>query len=97
MARSTKRKDDLIEDLDLLLGELCTQSGFCNGLTAAQLFCATSQISAADFSRAILEAEGMDPDNHLEHQRSIRTRFRGRYGEYVDEATYRPAETVGSK
>jgi hypothetical protein len=32
-----KRQEDLLNDLNLLLGDLCRDFGFCNRLTAAEL------------------------------------------------------------
>ncbi|MEX0645536.1 MAG: hypothetical protein WD076_09510, partial [Parvularculaceae bacterium] len=88
MGRSKKRRPNLAEDLDILLGDLCRECGFCNGLTGASIVSSQETISAVNFSLLVLRAEGMEPDPHLEWSEKIARAFRDRYGDEIDEEKY---------
>jgi hypothetical protein len=90
MAWSKKRKPDLLDDLGLLLGDLCVQWGFCNRLLPDDLVCAGKTLTAVDFARAVLSAEGMNPDYEIRWLRAIRDSFVWRYGTSVSMERYRP-------
>jgi hypothetical protein len=54
-----KRKTDLSDDLDSLLDDLCREWGFCNRPAAVDLVTEGALLSASEFARAVLRAEGM--------------------------------------
>jgi hypothetical protein len=86
---STKRADTLADDLDLLLGDLCVRWGFCNGLTGHDLTKDERQLTAEDFARAVLVAEGFSrPELELEWLRSLKRLFIERYGHTVSASDY---------
>jgi hypothetical protein len=57
--RDMKRKTDLSDDLDSLLDDLCREWGFCNRPAAVDLVTEGALLSASEFARAVLRAEGM--------------------------------------
>jgi hypothetical protein len=75
-----KRKHDLSDDLGLLLGNICSEWGFCNRLTAEGLVTAGKPLGATEFARAVLRAEGMNPDHEANWVGRIEERFVVRYG-----------------
>ena len=83
--RGRKRSGRLEEDLQLFIDDLCVNGGFCNDLKALQLLAKHPVVSAQKFARAVLEAEGMDPERNAAHLRLIVRRFTDRYGQ--DEVT----------
>ena len=76
---SQARGDTLVADLEILLGDLCTQSGFCNRLIAQELLSKVS-LTAADFALTVLEAEGFDPELEPKWKRELSRVFVARYG-----------------
>lgn len=80
MTWSAKRAANLIEDLEIFLGDLCTEWGFCNRLTAEELIVAGKPVKAVEVAKAVLLAEGMNPECEVEWERRIRNRFIERYG-----------------
>ena len=76
----TNRREDLLDDLDRLLEDLCAQWGFCNQLTAADLVSARVALSDVDFANAVLEAAKMNPEYEPQWVRRIRERFAARFG-----------------
>ncbi len=88
MGWSKKRRPDLAGDLDILLGDLCAEWGFCNQLTGASIILSQKTISAVNFSLLVLSAESMEPDPHSEWSGKIANVFRDRYGEEIDERAY---------
>jgi hypothetical protein len=88
MPRNTKPKHDLSKDLGFLLGDLCRDWGFCNRLSAADLDTAGGVLTAIDFARAVLQAEGMNPESEANWDREIRERFVERLGPSVSEESY---------
>jgi len=87
-----KRKLDLPNDLDSLLDDLCREWGFCNRLTAADLFVEGAPLGAGEFARAVLQAEGMSSEYETSWMRRIRERLIARYGEFGSPESY--AQTI---
>jgi hypothetical protein len=93
---STQRAESLMEDLDILLGDLCVIWGLCNGLTGWELTQRGNTITADDFANAVLIAEQENPSEGINPAASvwfskIRRVFVDRYGEGVSEETFRNA------
>jgi len=78
---TAKRRENLAEDIDLLIGDLCTRWGFCNDLLAKDLFEDRSVITAEGFADAVLKAEGWDPEIDTHWRRKIKRAFVDRYGQ----------------
>lgn len=95
MAWSRKRKPELAEDLMLLLGGLCIEWGFCNRLDPDDLIRPGTTLTAEDFARAVVLAEGMNPDYEVRWRRAIRDAFVWRYGSSVSIESYMPWELEG--
>jgi hypothetical protein len=85
-----KRRATLSEDLDLLLGDLCAQWGFCNRLSGEDLVREHPIITGESFATAVLNAEGMSPLPHGEHWEAIKSVFCRRYGHAVSDKDYVP-------
>jgi len=64
-----------IEQLQLLIHDLCVDWGFCNDLSAQELVKKSNEISADQFAEAVLWAENMIPDYNQEWRRRIKRRF----------------------
>ncbi|GAB4394827.1 MAG: hypothetical protein Tsb0032_23560 [Kiloniellaceae bacterium] len=92
MAWSAKRKADLVEDLGLLIVDLCQEWGFCNQLRARDLIKENPLLTAEDFARAVLQAEGMNADSEIQWRRRIWNKFTERYGSSVSSDSYIPQE-----
>ena len=75
-----KRGRTLAEDLDAFLSQLCLEWGFCSARAGDLLAANRKEISADDFTKAVLTAEGMNPEYEVEWRRRIRNRFVDRYG-----------------
>jgi hypothetical protein len=80
---SKKRSANLVEDLNILLGDLCTQWGFCNQLGGDELVRDYQIVTADDFAQAVLRAEGMNPEYELAWRRKMKRLFINRYGQSV--------------
>ena len=87
---SKKRGATLMEDLDVLLGDLCVIWGFCNGLTGWELLSSGMAVTAEHFADAVLEAEGLQPHEKLAWSPKIKDVFTTRYGEAVSDASFKP-------
>ena len=88
---ASKRTKDLAREIDILLWDICAQSGFCNRLSGADLVNKHSQITADLFAGLVLEAEGLEPPLYPDHARAIRERFSDRFGSAgVSEASWAP-------
>jgi len=74
------RGKGLAEDLDLLMAVLCTEWGFCNRLTGAEVVRDFPVLTGDGFARAVLKAEGMYPDAHEGWRIQIEKQFTLRYG-----------------
>ena len=96
MGWGTKRRDDLIEDLNLLLDDFCMQWGFCNRLRAEHLLQPGKMLSAEEFACAVLQTEGMNAEHEPEWRRRMRKKFVERYGASVSIESYvAPADLTG--
>ena len=80
MAFTEKRRPELKDDLGLLIGDLCSQWGFCNSLVPEDLVRTDCVLTATEFADAILRAEGMNPEYELHWRRRITRLFVARYG-----------------
>lgn len=83
-----QRAATLDEDLDMFLDEVCAKWYYRNELTGADLIAKKSPVTAIDFTRAVLEAEGLKPDNEPNLVRQVKRKFIQRYGLQVAPETY---------
>src|SRR5215203_7047226 len=73
---SGKRGRTLADDLDILLGDLCTGWGFCNDLSGEQLVRDHDSLTGDAFAIAVLGAEGFNPETELKYRRwAVCSRF----------------------
>lgn len=87
-ASSNRRAETLLDDLQLLLGDLCREWGFCNAL-ADDILPEAEVITADIFAKAVLIAEGWPEDDlPLQWQDTVRKVFEGRYGTSVSTSAY---------
>lgn len=89
MTRHRARAGSLERDLADLLGALCTEWGFCLPPADNARIAAARRLSADEFARQVLEAEGFDPEREHDWLRKLRTRFAERFGDAVSERDYR--------
>ena len=68
------------QEIKILLDDLCVNLGICLPPLEAERISSLNELSADEFSRLVLEAEGMNPENYLSLFREIRNRFRNRFG-----------------
>jgi len=94
MPSDAKRKPDLSKDLDFLLRDLCTEWGFCNRLSATDLVVAGASLSATEFARAVLQAEGMNPEYEAYWAKQIQRQFVARFGASVSPESYVQTKSV---
>ncbi|MDB5692133.1 MAG: hypothetical protein JWO81_1196 [Alphaproteobacteria bacterium] len=87
---STKRGEGLADDLNILLGDVCVQWGFCNRLSAEELIANGDSVTSNAFAAAVLTAEGMNPEYEIKWVRRLRRLFADRYGNAVSPETYAP-------
>lgn len=85
-----KRRERLSDDLDLLLGELCRNWGFCVYLSGQSLLAKHDPIAASDFAAAVLHSEGMDAGNSP-WRGEIEKAFTARYGKLISSKDYEAA------
>lgn len=85
-----KRRKRLSDDLDLLLGDLCRNWGFCVYLSGTTLLAKHDPISASDFATAVLHSEGMDAKYSPWH-REIEKAFIARYRKLISSKDYEAA------
>lgn len=83
-----QRAATLDEDLDMFLDELCAKWNYRNELTGAELIARKSPVTALDFTRAVLVAEGLKPDSEANLVRQIKRKFIQRYGLEVSPETF---------
>jgi hypothetical protein len=86
---SGRHGDTLADDLQLLLGDLCRESGFCNALADDVLPPGGDAITADAFAKAVLVAEGW-PEAELpwEWREMMMRVFEHRYGASISPAEY---------
>ncbi len=80
---SKRRSPALLNDLDQFLAELCTEWGFCGRLAPADLLAEGERLNADEFAKAVLLAEGINPEHEKQWQRAIKRRFVERYGDSI--------------
>ncbi len=90
MAVKQQRGSNLAEDLDLFLAELADKWNYVNDLTGDEIIAGKSPITALDFTRMVLVADGLKPDNEPNLVRQIKRKFIQRYGLQVTPETYFP-------
>jgi hypothetical protein len=83
-----QRAATLAEDLDMLLDEVCAKWQYRNELTGAELIAKKSPVTALDFTRAVLVAEGLKPDNEPNLVRQVKRKFVQRYGLQITPESY---------
>ena len=83
-----KRVETLAEDLDILLSDLCTIWGFCNGLTGWELAHDGKMITAESFAHAVVTAEELKPHEAGAWLPKISAAFVERYGAAVSKAEF---------
>jgi len=83
-----QRAATLDEDIDMFLEELCAKWNYRNDLTGADLIAKKSPVTAIDFTRAVLVADGLKPENEPNLVRQIKRKFIQRYGLQVTRETY---------
>lgn len=90
MKPTSAHRPNLADDLDLLIGDLCTQYGFCNWLFGVDLLEIHPNLTASEFAKAILVAEKMVPETELDWLRLFKRKFVERYGgEAINASDYR--------
>jgi len=87
---SQKRGYSLIEDFDILLGDMCVIWGFCNGLTGWELAHAGGTITAESFTHAVLDAEDLPSHEAEAWHPKIMEKFVERYGAQVSAEGFTP-------
>jgi hypothetical protein len=80
---TAKRAATFEADLDILLGDLCRQWGFCNRLSGRDLVERERSLSADEFATAMLSAEGFEPELETQWRRNFKRVFIERYGTSV--------------
>lgn len=70
---------DTDRDLQPFLDALCVEWGFCR-LRVEGLLEDGKSLTSPAFARAVLLAEGMDPDAEIAWMRKLKRRFSDRYG-----------------
>ena len=83
-----QRAATLAEDLDMLLDEVCAKWQYRNELTGAKLIAKKSPVTALDFARAVLVADGLKPDKEPNLVRQIKRKFVQRYGLQITPEAY---------
>lgn len=91
--RELARGRDFTHDLEILIGDWCMHGGFCNALTANDLIREDEPITAEDFARAVLSAEGMNPDYEPKWFKQMCQSFTHRYGPSVRPSDFKPSLT----
>ena len=87
-ASSKRHGETLLDDLQLLLGDLCREWGIC-GAVADDVLPESGVITADHFANAVLIAEGWPEDDlPLQWQDTMRKVFEARYGTSVSTSAY---------
>ncbi|PHR93311.1 MAG: hypothetical protein COA69_05065 [Robiginitomaculum sp.] len=88
MGWNRERAPKLVDDLNILLENLDVEWGFTNQISAADLAANGETIRALDFTKAVLVANGMKPEDKTNWMRQIKRKFVSRYGQSVSTASY---------
>ena len=89
MARKTLYHPNLADDLDILLGELCSEWDFCAGVKGADLIKNGKMLTSKVFTETVILAEGMTLKDEKNWIRRIKRRFVQRYGHEISESTWK--------
>ena len=89
MARKTLYHPNLADDLDILLGELCSEWDFCAGVKGADLIKNGKMLTSKVFTETVILAEGMTLKDEKNWIRRIKRRFVQRYGHEISETTWK--------
>ena len=85
---SKQQGETLADDLQLLLGDLCRQWGFCSAL-AHDMLAESGALTPDSFARAVLIAEGWPEDDLPWDWRETMTKvFDARYGPSISTTDY---------
>lgn len=82
------RKPSLENHLRDLLYALCVEWGFCIPPVDQDRIAKSRQLSAEEFTAAVLHAEGFAPEYERQWFRRIKRRFTDRFGEQVSAESY---------
>ncbi|MEO7690152.1 MAG: hypothetical protein ABIS51_12790 [Sphingomonas sp.] len=86
---SDRRGKDLVDDLAIVLADLCNGGGFCSACPA-DVMASADPLTADAFANAILRAEGWpEPDHEYQWRPLLMKLFIERYGAAVSMADYR--------
>ena len=88
MGLKQERADNLADDLDLFLTELADKWNYVNDLRGEDIVAGKLPVTALNFANAILNADGLKPDNEPNLVRQIKRKFIQRYGLQVSPDTY---------
>ena len=80
MPKKTLYHPNLADDLDILLGELCTEWDFCAGVKGEDLVKDGKMLTPKRFTDTVILAEGMNLKSEANWIRRIKRRFVQRYG-----------------
>jgi hypothetical protein len=87
---SGRHGETLVDDLQLLLGDLCREWGFCNALADDVLPPGGDAITADAFAKAVLVAEGWPEAEMPGEWREMMTKvFEHRYGAWISPSEYK--------
>ena len=87
---SERRGRTLVDDLAILLGDLCKGAGFCSA-SADEVVAASDPLTADAFATAVLRAEGWpEPEREYHWRPQFVKLFTDRYGAAISAAEYKP-------
>jgi hypothetical protein len=85
---SQRRGETLIDDIEILLGDLCKGGGFCSALPD-DVLATGDPLTAEGFANAALRAEGWpEPEREYEFRPQLMKLFTERYGPAISAADY---------
>ncbi|MEM7762451.1 MAG: hypothetical protein AAF290_00095 [Pseudomonadota bacterium] len=85
-----KKPKTLNDEIHDLIGWLCVKWGFCLPPDLWDEIARQEYLDAKSFARAVLEAEGFQPDYETQWMRKITNRFREHFGqEQVSASEYK--------
>jgi hypothetical protein len=87
MAWDKSRSPDLLDDLMILMRDLCVEWGVCVRLLPDDLLNGGKILTAEEFARAVVTADGGDAE-HNKWLEPIRDKFIERYGASVSLDSY---------
>lgn len=75
-----KNTPPMERELEYLLYDLCVNWGFCIPFESAQQISKSSFWNALEFAKAVVLAEGLDPEYEKQWVNKISSKFRERFG-----------------